>query len=261
MVEKKTGTVTFESYSSVYDLLYQDKDYQAEAGFLEKIFDRYAASPPHTILDLGCGSGGHAFELIRRGYQVTGVDRSKQMLALANKKALQIGVSVEFLLADIRSLELERTFDAVTAMFAVMSYQTSNKDLVMALQAARRHLRPGGLFVFDCWFGPAVLAQRPIARHKVVEDGDLRVIRFASPVLDLLSQTVRVDYKVIRIKGGRLLDEIEESHLMRFLFPQEFGYLLEKAGFQLTCLCPFMNLEGIPTEQDWNVTVIATACD
>ncbi len=261
MVKKERGNVPFEGYSVVYDVLYREKDYQAETAFLKTIFDKYAKSPPQTILDLGCGSGGHALEMARRGYQVTGVDQSYGMLDLAKRKALRAGLSTELCNADIRLLDLGRTFDVVIAMFAVMSYQASNEDLDLALQAARRHLGPGGLFVFDCWFGPAVLAQRPTDRYKVVEDGDIRVIRFATPTLDLLPQTVRVDYKTFRLRAGHVLDEVNESHLMRFLFPQEIGHLLDKAGFQLTRLCPFMDLEGTPSEQDWNITVIATACN
>ena len=258
MVKQGIGELPFESYAAVYDALYRDKDYQAETDFLETIFSKYAKSPPQTILDLGCGSGTHAFDLIRRGYRVTGVDRSEQMLELAREKAHQLGLSADFHNGDIRQLDLGQTFNAVISMFAVMSYQTRNEDIELALQTAHRHLEPGGLFIFDCWFGPAVLAQRPSNRYTVVEEGDVRVIRFASPTLDILEQTVRVDYEVLRLRSGQVLDEIKESHLMRFLFPQEIGHLLDKAGFQLIRLCPFMDLEGTPSEEDWNVTVIAT---
>ena len=252
--------MTFQEYSSVYDSLYHDKDYAAETDFIEAIFGRHAQVSPKTILDLGCGSGGHILELVRRGYDVTGVDCSTEMLSLAKRKSQSLGLSVDLHNEDIRLLDLEIHFDAVISMFAVMSYQISNSDLELAFKAARRHLQSGGLFIFDCWFGPAVLVQRPGDRYKVVQEGDVRLIRFAASTLDLLKQTVRVDYKVLRLSNGRVLDEINESHLMRFLFPQEIIHILELSGFEAASMCPFMNLEGIPTDQDWNITVVAKAC-
>ena len=254
----------FGAYAAYYDTLYQDKDYEAECDFLEQIFAQYAQAPVRTILDLGCGTGGHTLPLTWRGYAVTGVDRSEQMLATAQAKAssaLERSNVPTFERADVRTLDLGRTFDAAIAMFAVISCQTTNDDLLAAFCTARRHLEPGGLFVFDAWFGPAVLTERPSDRYKVVERDGERIIRFASPTLDVLRHTVRVDYKVLRLKDGQVLDEVNEPHLMRFLFPQEVEYYLQRSGFRLLRLCPFMNLEGELTERDWNMIAIAEAVD
>jgi SAM-dependent methyltransferase len=214
----------FGAYAQFYDALYQDKNYSAECDFLEQIFVRYASTPVRSILDLGCGTGGHALPLARRGYAVTGVDRSETMLAEARRKAqtldLDFGLRLlDFLAGDIRTLDLGRVFDAVIAMFAVISYQTSNEDLQAALRTARRHLQPGGLFVFDAWFGPAVLTDRPADRYKVIEANGEQVIRFAHPELDVLSHMVRVHYKALRLRGKRVVAKADEIHSMRFLFP------------------------------------------
>ena len=247
-------------YAGAYDALYQDKDYEAECDFLEQIFARYAQAPIRTILDLGCGTGGHALPLARRGHTVTGVDHSETMLAEARRKIISQGVgSCDFVQGDIRTLDLGQTFDAVIAMFAVISYQTANADLAAAFAAARRHLVPGGLFVFDVWFGPAVLAERPEDRYKVIASDAERIVRFAHPELDILSHTVRVNYKLWRIRGRQIVDEVDESHLMRFLFPQETVHYLNEAGFKLLRWCPFMEFDRLPTERDWNVAVIAAA--
>lgn len=144
-------------------------------------------------------------------------------------------------------------------MFAVISYQTANEDLAAAFHTARQHLGPGGLFVFDCWFGPAVLTQRPVDRLKIIEASDERIIRFATPTLDVLRHTVRVDYKVLRLKDGCVLDEVDESHLMRFLFPQELTHYLEEVGFLTRRLCPFLQLDSDLNERDWNGAVVAEA--
>ena len=73
-------------YASAYDALYHDKDYERECDFLEAIFRKYSKKVK-TILDLGCGTAGHALILARRGYEVVGVDRSVTMLDYSPKES------------------------------------------------------------------------------------------------------------------------------------------------------------------------------
>jgi len=249
----------FGDYARYYDALYQEKDYQAECDFLEQIFKLVALQPIHSVLDLGCGTGGHALLLARRGYIVTGVDCSEQMLKVAQAKAVEASLPLDFHEGDIRNLDLGQTFDAVIAMFAVISYQTTNDDVTAAFRTARRHLEPGGLFIFDVWFGPAVLTQRPTDRFKEVQQGETRILRYARPHLDTLSQTVRVDYSLLHVDGRQVLDEVKESHVMRFFFPQELSLLLETRGFRMVHLCPFPQLQREASPGDWNVGVVAQA--
>ena len=249
--------MVFEKYADYYDTFYAEKDYEAECDFLEKILQGHATRPVRHILDLGCGTGGHALPLARRGYSLTGVDRAPGMLELAREKAGRAGLAVDFVEGDLRQVDVGRTFDAVISMFAVMSYQTTNRDLANAIRTARRHLEPGGLFVFDAWFGPAVLTERPMDRYRIVESGHERIVRFAHPELDLVAQTVKVNYKVLCLRGARVVDEVDEVHVMRFLFAQEIIGFLEAEGFRLSNMCPFMELDRPLTERDWNMTVVA----
>ena len=73
------------TYADAYDLLYEEKDYLAECDLLESLFQTYGEGPIHRIIDFGCGTGNHAIPLASRGYQVTGVDRSVNMLSQAEK--------------------------------------------------------------------------------------------------------------------------------------------------------------------------------
>jgi predicted TPR repeat methyltransferase len=75
----------FGAYSRYYDLLYEDKDYSKEAEFVSSIIRRHAPGA-RTVLDLGCGTGIHACTLAQKGYQVTGLDRSADMLAKARER-------------------------------------------------------------------------------------------------------------------------------------------------------------------------------
>ena len=247
----------FEKYADAYDILYKDKDYDAECTFMENIFSRFANKPIRSILDLGCGTGRHALPLSQRGYVVTGIDRSEKMLAYARKKAAGIEDRLTFKKGDIRTLELGAKFDAVISMFAVMSYQTTNDDLSMAIQAVSRHLEPGGLFVFDAWHGPAVLTEGPSEKVRDIVEQGVRTIRITSPRVDISANTVDVNFKVLTMKNARIISEVEEVHTMRFLFQKEIEFYLNQSDLVPVKFCPFMALDKELTSHDWNMTAIA----
>lgn len=245
-----------EEYARAYDALYYDKDYERECDYLEAIFQKFDYRPK-TILDLGCGTGCHALILAKRGYAITGVDRSKYMLETARKKANDAGVKIEYREGDITEINLGKRFDAVISMFAVMSYHTTNSALAAACRTARNCLVPRGLFMFDCWHGFAVLSDKPTPRMRIVPLSDNeRIIRFTEPRIDLVNHTVEVFFRVWRLKGDKIISETTESHPMRFLFPQEIKYFLETAKFETTEFFPFLKLDRGLSENDWNMMVV-----
>lgn len=252
-------------YAEHYDLFYQHKDYDAECDFVEELFRRYAGRPVRSILDAGCGTGGHAWRLARRGYAVTAVDQSAAMLAEAREDAEQQALAGNspapaFVQADVRSLELGRRFDAAIMMFAVLSYQATNADLAVTLANLRRHLATGGLVIADFWYGPAVLALRPDEeRSRVWNEAGVTLERSARARLDVRRQVVEVRYTVRRLYEGVVEVEASEAHDMRFLFPQELAYFAEQAGLALVDLCPSLAVDCAVDESTWNVTAILRA--
>lgn len=253
--------MVFNDYADFYDLLYREKNYRQECEFVRLVFETYGHNKINSILDLGCGTGSHALPLADMGYQVTGVDLSEKMLQTARRKAAEPKKSISFFKGDIRHLDLGKRFDAALAMFTVMGYLTSNQDIKDAVCSIRRHLVPGGLFVFDVWFGPAVLKVRPEERTRVIRTGDREIARHARPVLDVLRHTIEVNYTVTEKKGNQHLSETKESHVMRFFFYQELLYFLEDNGFEVIKICPFMNFNGPLDEECWNITVIGRALE
>jgi len=250
-----------QAYADAYDLLYQDKDYKAECGLIERILKEYSQGPAQTILDLGCGTGNHALLLAQHGYAIVGVDASPGMVAHARRKAaiLEDGCSVEFHERDIRLVELGRKFDVALMMFAVLGYQMENTDVLSALRTARRHLRPGGLLVFDVWYGPAVLYQRPSDRVKVLPVAGGRVLRFASSELDTRRHVCTVRFHMWRLEGERLVADIEEAHQMRYFFLRELELFLECTGFSLVRLGAFPDFYKDPDDVSWNALGVARA--
>jgi SAM-dependent methyltransferase len=249
------------SYADAYNQLYIDKDYAAECDLIEKLFRRYSTSSVSRVLDLGCGTGNHAFPVSRRGYDVVGVERAESMLALARRKLSQNGNkgTVRFQQGDIRDVDLGQKFDAALMMFAVLGYQVENGDVLAALKTARRHLEPGGLLIVDFWYGPAVLHQRPSERVKIIpgEAGD--ILRSASGELDTARHTCTVRFHMWQLNKDRLVAETDETHFMRYFFPQELSLFLDCSGLSLLRLGAFPDFDRQPDETTWNVLAVARA--
>jgi len=252
-------TEVFQAYGKYYDIIYSDKDYEKECDFLEKIFQKYSKRKPKTILDVGCGTGGHSIILAKRGYRVTGIDPSEVMINLAEEKASKNNVDIDFHIMDVRNFQLNQQFDCCVGMFAVIDYLTSNHHLQKAIVNVRKHLEQDGLFIFDFWYGPAVLSIGPSVRVKTVEKEGVRVIRYVVPRLDAFRHVCETNYHLIITKNKSIVDEIREKHMVRFFFPQEIRHYLEENAFKLIKMCPFLNLNAKPSEKDWNVAAISQA--
>jgi SAM-dependent methyltransferase len=247
-------------YADSYDLLYGDKDYQRECDLIEAVFHRHGHGVK-SVLDLGCGTGNHAIPLAIRGYDVTGVDMSESMLTRARAKASKAGASsgrIEFALGDVRSWTAAKKFDAALMMFAVLGYQSTNEDVLVALQTVRKHLNPGGLFICDVWYGPAVLAVRPSDRVKVIPTAGGQLIRAASGSLDTYHHSCEVRYHLWRLTGDHLDSETQETHRMRYFFPQELSLFLQQSGLSPVEMHAFDDPHRTPDETTWNVLAVAT---
>ncbi len=243
----------FGAYSRYYDLFYRDKDYAGEADYVHGLIRRFHPAAA-SLLDLGCGTGRHARLLAEKGYRVAGVDRSAEMLAVAGQAA---PAGVTFHHGDLRTVRLGETFDVVVSLFHVISYQTGNQDLRAAFATVREHLVPGGLFIFDCWYGPAVLTDRPVVRVKRLEDGTTAVTRVVEPVLHPNDNLVDLHYQVlVRDKAAGTVDELSEIHQIRYLFRPELELLLNAAGLSLVAETEW--LSGRPLGWDtWGACFVA----
>jgi SAM-dependent methyltransferase len=243
------------TYASAYDAMYESKDYERECDLVEQAFERFAAGPVHSILDLGCGTGGHALPLAGRGHEVVGVDRSAEMIARAKAKAADAGVSVDFREGDAQDLDLGRSFDAVIVMFAVIGYQLTNDEVRALLATARRHLEPGGVLVFDTWHGPGVIASPPGSGERDLETPGGPMKRIVTGELDVRRHRCTVNYRLIPADGP----EERETHVMRFFFPLELELLCQLEGFEMVSITPFGSLDGDVSRDTWNATVVASA--
>jgi SAM-dependent methyltransferase len=226
-----------EDYSEYYDLLYADKDYAAEVAFVRDIIQRHKPNA-RSILDLGCGSARHAVEFARAGLMVTGVERSSDMIARAKDRIGRLSPDLCGLLTlvegDVTNYAATTRYDVVVSLFHVVSYQTSNNALAGIFRCARLALSAGGLFVFDFWYGPAVLTKQPAVRVRRVATPNVRLTRIAEPEHQFDRNVVNIKYTIMTVdqRNGRS-EEMVEVHSMRYLFLPEIEMLASQHDFEV----------------------------
>lgn len=144
----------------IYDLLapFYDKfnggdiNYSDWADFIEKIINKhYLVGKPELVLDLGCGTGSMTLELAKRGYDMTGIDYSAEMLGIAGSRAAAECVSDKmlWLMQDMRSFELYGTVDVAVCCLDGINHLTGSGDLDKTFDLVHNYLIPDGLFIFD----------------------------------------------------------------------------------------------------------------
>ena len=246
-------------YAKGYDLMYREKDYPGECDLLEKIW-RDSGAHVSSVLDLGSGTGAHSLELARRGYEVIGVDRSEEMVAIAEAKCAEGKISnVSYVVSDIAEAHLDRSFDAAIMMFNVIGYLADQDQRTAALANVRSHLKPGSPFVFDYWYGPAVLMDPPIQTTREIPTEEGHLVRSSSTHLDVSEQLCDITIDVARMKDGRVVDRASERHQVRFFFPEELSNLLLECGFELTRSTAFSNPTKSASTDEWSAVGSAKA--
>ena len=239
----------FDKYSSYYELLYKDKDYQGESDYIIELLKKNGISSGN-LLEFGSGTGMHARILTNFGYYVHGVELSREMVIRApvNKRfTCQQG--------DLTKVKLSKKFDAVLSLFHVISYLNENNDLDLAFRNAAYHLNPGGIFIFDFWYLPAVLTQKPNVRVKKIADDKFSVTRIAEPVINENLNIVEVKYEVfVQSLDSGVVENFTETHNMRYLSLPEVDLFAKNNGFERIISEEFLTGRA-PSFSTWGVCV------
>ena len=144
----------FGMLAKYYDVLNYNANYKKVADYIEEVFEIYKKKP-QLVLDLACGTGSLTVELDKRGYDMTGLDLSPEMLSIAAAKASKKKKNKDYknnilwINQDMRFFELYGTVDAVVCCFDSVNYLRDEKDVKKCFAAVHNYLNPGGLFIFD----------------------------------------------------------------------------------------------------------------
>ena len=186
------------------------------------------------ILELCCGTGRLTLPIAKEGYHMTGVDITPSMLEKAKTKASKEGLVVEFIEADIRTLDLPDKYDFIFIPFNSIHHLYKNKDLFMAFKAVKNHLKDGGLFLLDC-FNPNIQfivegekEQKNIAEYTTDDGREIvikQIMRYENK-----TQINRIEWHYY-INGK--FNSIQNLD-MRLFFPQELDTYIKSIGFSIT---------------------------
>jgi len=243
----------FNSYSKYYDLLYKDKKYKVEAEYVMNALCSTSAKKVKSILELGCGSGPHAEYFCRKGIKVTGLERSAEMVQEALGKKIE---NFTPMVGNIENYSLNKQFDAVVSLFHVISYLTFNESLVSCFETTARHLKKGGVFLFDAWYSPAVYTLKPETRIKRMEDKAVSIVRLSEPEVQCNSNVVDVHFDImVTGKATGKTSVIKETHPMRHFSLPEIKLLAGFTGFKFLHAEEFLTKKP-PCDTTWGVCFI-----
>jgi len=138
----------YQGFAKIYDDLMNDVNYENWADHYARLLSIYGIRGG-KVCECACGTGGLTLPLQRRGFQMTGVDLSREMLWQAAQKARKSGIAIPFVQQDMRALNLHRPVDAVLATCDGVNYLLTEEDLLSFFRAAKRSILPGGALVFD----------------------------------------------------------------------------------------------------------------
>jgi SAM-dependent methyltransferase len=242
----------FQDYSKYYDLLYKDKDYKGEADYIDRLIKKYAGNAK-TILELGSGTGKHACLLAEKGYHVHGIERSAEMVNIAQQSSSE---NVQFDVGDISSFTVSKNFNIAISLFHVISYLNTNEELISAFRNISGHLKSGGIFIFDIWYSPAVYHQLPETRIRRLSNDEVNIIRLAEPITHVRKNVVDVNYEIIiENRQYKTTSSLKEKHPMRHFSEPEIELLASSTGFLVIHAEEFLT-GNAPGADTWGVCFI-----
>jgi SAM-dependent methyltransferase len=225
----------YQDFAYIYDDLMGNVDYEKWTDHVEAIFKKYGIKPK-SVVDLACGTGGVTNILAGRGYQVTGVDLSEDMLYVAREKARKSGLSIPYICQDMTRLELHQPVDAITCMCDGFNYILDKADLQRTLQRIYDYLCPGGILVFDI---SSHYKLSSILANNTMADPDEEISLIWLNQFNKDTQILEMSLTFF-VREGSMYNRSDETHLQRAYHEDEIMELLQECGFtQRETFAPF----------------------
>ena len=224
----------YDKSARIYDLLYVGsgiKDYPAESAELHRIIQG-ACPTAKTLLDVACGTGAHLVEM-QRWYAVEGVDLSPAMLAVARTRLPGVPLHE----ADMRTLALGKTFDAVTCLFSSIGYMTDLVEMRAAVARLARHVAPGGALILDGWIRPDNWLDNRRADPDVAHDSDVTVVRQSFSRRE--GSITELDmHHLVQTDAG--IEYFTETHRLRLTETADYVAAVSDAGLEARVIPDYM---------------------
>ena len=218
----------YTAFARVYDALMDTVDYHVWAEHYRKLMDLYGVPRQGKCVECACGTGSLTLPLRRTGLQMTGVDLSEEMLAVAMEKARTAGLTIPFVRQDMCALSVPRRVDCVLATCDGVNYLASPEKAQAFFAAAFAALKPGGALIFDV-STPEKLSVT-LGKHTLYSDDDA-VSYIWRNAWDEKSACVTLSLSLFVRRPDGAYDRLEERQVQRAHSRRELRAWLSAAGF------------------------------
>lgn len=215
--------VLYNQLAKYYDKVYSSKDYKSESEKIHSLIKKLKKTNGKEMLDVACGTGNH-IQYLRKHYSITGIDLEKEMLRVAKKKIQ----GIKFLQGDMRTFDLNKQFDVIVCLFAAIAHLTNKIQLNKAIRNFSKHLKVGGILLFDAFITPDSFI--PNLVHAVYRDEpDLKIYRVN--VTKRNGNIAIIDFHVL-VADPKGVKYITENHKLAMYEHKDFLDIMEKEGLK-----------------------------
>ncbi|MDR0964281.1 MAG: class I SAM-dependent methyltransferase [Clostridium sp.] len=244
--EEIDDIVSYEALADVYDLFMQDIPYDTWCEQIDTFLRQYAPKPQqdqvldserNLIVDLGCGTGAMTIRLAQKGYDMIGIDRSPQMLTIAQSKADALPALPArplFLLQDMRELDLYSTVGAFISICDAVNYLLEDGDMRKVFEQVNTYLYPGGIFIFD--FHTPYYYQKVIGESTIAQNHENAAVIWEN-IYDSQTNINQYDVTIFTKDQDDRFIRHQEIHYQRAYTPAQIQTLLEQANLELLTMC------------------------
>ncbi|MQN01759.1 MAG: class I SAM-dependent methyltransferase [Lachnospiraceae bacterium] len=243
----------YTSFAEVYDLFMDNVPYDSWADSIDRLLKKYLpdGTEKPMVLDLGCGTGQITRRLRDRGYDMTGIDGSDEMLEIARSK--ESDDSILYLCQDMREFDVFGTYQGIVSICDCMNYLTEKEDFKEVLRRVNNFLHPGGVFIFDVnteYKFQRILSDNTFAENRSEGSFIWENEYDKEKKLNLYDLTL-----FIRGDDGRF-DKFFEQHVEKAYSRKEIEDMIEGAGLELIEVLDTASL-GEPKPDSQKITFVA----
>jgi len=214
----------FTKTAQYYDLIYYEKDYQAEVNQLLELIHEHGSATGDRLLDVACGTGHH-IQYLKEHFVVEGLDLNPELIEIARQRNPEI----HFNEGNMIDFNLGRKFDLITCLFSSIGYVKTLENLSKAITAMADHLIPGGLLLVEPWFTPDQWT--PDTVHALfIDEPNLKIARVNTSYAE-----GRLSYFDLHYLIGtpQKTEHFVESHELGLFEKGEMEAALSDAGLQV----------------------------
>jgi ubiquinone/menaquinone biosynthesis C-methylase UbiE len=214
----------FEVFAEYYDTFYLTrKDYEREAGILEKVIRKFESRKTVALLDVGCGTGEH-LKYLSSVFSCEGLDINNRMIEIAEKKVPEAKFSV----ANMLDFKLTNRFDAIICLFGSIGYVRNLSNLKKTLENFHSHLNDGGLIIVEPWVFKKDFKKGHMSLD-TYKDDKLKFVRMARSRISASTWMIFMHYLIGK---NQKIEYFTEVHKMLAMDYPNYTKVIHSSGFK-----------------------------